>query len=154
EDVSSDAESRRALETLDPLVKSVVLGPHDPIQQDPAARPFMIANDEQSYRVHYQAAKPSLLKLAVDWFPGWHASLGGEELPIVRVDHAMMGAVAPAGEGEVDFFFRSNHFGTGLTVSVLTLAILLMLAWIKHAHRITGGRSRRVKKRRYEVSVA
>ncbi len=109
-DVSSLAESRQALETLDPAAQSVVLLPHSPVRQDPAATASVVSYDEQSYRIRYHAASPSLLKLSVAWYPGWRATLNGGELPVVRVDHALMGAVVPAGDGEVEFRFHSNYF--------------------------------------------
>jgi hypothetical protein len=147
-DVSTEQESRRALETLDPAAEAVVLGPHEEIRQDPMARSFITANGEQSCRVHYQAAAPSLLKLAVNWFPGWRAIAAGRSLPILRVDHTLMGVAAPPGEGDVDFYFRSNYFGIGAAISVFTLVCLMALVWIKHMHRITGRRGGRVRVRR------
>ena len=128
-DVSSPAESRRALETLDPRVHSVLLPPHSPVRQDPAATASVVSYDEQSYRIRYHAASPSLLKLSVAWYPGWRATLGGGELPVIRVDHALMGAVVPAGDGEVEFRFRSNYFGAGLAITLAAALGLGFLAW-------------------------
>ncbi len=127
-DVSSLAESRQALETLDPRAQSVVLLPHSPVRQDPAATASVISYDEQSYRIRYHAAWPSLLKLSVAWYPGWRATLNGGELPVVRVDHALMGAVVPAGDGEVEFRFHSNYFAAGLAITLIA-ALGLLLAW-------------------------
>jgi hypothetical protein len=128
-DASSLAESRQALETLDPAARSVVLLPHSPIRQDPAATASVVFHDEQSYRIRYHAASPSLLKLSVDWYPGWRATLGGGELPVVRVDHALMGAVVPAGDREVEFRFHSNYFAPGLAITLVAALGLGLLAW-------------------------
>ena len=128
-DVSRLAESRQALETLDPRAQSVVLLPHSPVRQDPAATASVVAYDEQSYRIRYHAASPSLLKLSVAWYPGWRATLNGGELPVVRVDHALMGVVVPAGDGEVEFRFHSNYFGAGLAITLVAALGLGLLAW-------------------------
>ena len=128
-DVSSLAESRQALETLDPAAQSVVLLPHSPIRQDAAATASVVSYDEQSYRIRYHAAAPGLLKLSVTWYPGWRATLGGGELPVVRVDHALMGAVVPAGDGEVEFRFHSNYFAAGLAITLVAALGLGFLAW-------------------------
>jgi hypothetical protein len=125
EDVRSLEESRRALETLDPAVKSTVLWPHAPIRQDPDAAALVVSYGEQWYRVHYRAASPSLLKLSVAWYPGWRADLDGKPLPIVRVDHALMGVIVPAGDNEVALDFHSNHFGSGLAISLASGLVLL-----------------------------
>jgi hypothetical protein len=125
DDVRSLEESRRALETLDPAVKSIVLRPHTPIRQDPEATALVVSSDEQWYRIHYHAASPSLLKISVAWYPGWRADVEGERLPMVRVDHALMGVIVPAGDNEVALNFHSNRFGYGLAIS-LTSGILLL----------------------------
>src|SRR5664279_3463717 len=67
DDVRSLEESRRALETLDPAVKSIVLWPHPPIRQDPEATAVVVSFSEQWYRIRYHAVSPSLLKLSAAW---------------------------------------------------------------------------------------
>ena len=128
-DLRGGEASRKALETLDPAAGSVVLEPHPPVRQDPAAVASIAACDGQSYRVRYRAASPSLLKLSESWFPGWRAFLGRDEIPVVRVDHALMGAVVPAGSAEIRFEFRSNYFRYGLAITVMALLILTGLAF-------------------------
>ncbi len=124
-DVRSADEARQALETLDPAAEAVVLGPHASLRQDAAATATMVGAGEQAYRVSYHAASASLLKLSVPWFPGWHARSGGAELPIMRVDYALMGVVVPAGTGVVDFRFEPDYFYLGMAIS---LAAALCLA--------------------------
>jgi len=142
EDVRSMEESRRALETLDPAVKSIVLWPHPPIQQDPEAAGLVVSYGEQWYRIHYHAVSPSLLKLSTAWYPGWRAEVEGEPLPIVRVDHALMGVIVPAGDNEVTVNFHSNHFGSGLAISLVSGALLVACMRI-------GRPSRRRKRRKH-----
>jgi tetrahydromethanopterin S-methyltransferase subunit F len=147
-DVRSLAESRQALETLDPAVKSIVLWPHAPIRQDPDAAALVVSYGEQWYRVHYHAVSPSLLKLSVAWYPGWHADLDGQPLPILRVDHALMGVIVPAGDNEVAFNFRSNRFGTGLAISLVSGLVLVVCVRVgrssRHRKRKKRSHSRRV----------
>lgn len=128
-DLRNPSETRAALATLDSAGQAMVLAPHPPVQQDPNATATVTAHDEQSYHIRYRAASPSLLKLSVPWFPGWHAVLNGGELPVVRVDHAFMGVVVPAGEGEVKFRFRSNYFAIGAAISLAAAIALGALVW-------------------------
>jgi len=137
-DVSSLMESRQALETLDPGTRSVALLPHSPVRQDAAATASVVSYDEQSYRIRYHTASPSLLKLSVAWYPGWRAALNGGELPVVRVDHALMGVVVPAGDGEVEFRFHSNYFGAGLGITLVAALGLGLLAWRGRAGPVTA----------------
>jgi hypothetical protein len=135
-DVSRSADSRRSLETLSPADRSVVLGPHSPIQQDAGATASILGHDEQSMRIRYRANSPSLLRLSVPWFPGWHAMIAEQEYPIVRVDHALMGVIVPAGEHDVDVGFRSNYFGVGLAISLAGLLCASCLAAYSGRSRI------------------
>jgi hypothetical protein len=127
-DVRSDDEARLALETLDPSLESVVLVPHDAISQDASAVATMVASDETSYRIHYRASSPSLLRLSVPFYTGWRVFVEGKAVPIVKVDFALMGVVVPAGEREVVFDFRSNTLKIGAVISGLGLLLAVFLA--------------------------
>jgi hypothetical protein len=129
-DVRSADESQRALATLDPAVRSVVQAPHPEIRQDSGAEASVVAHDERSYRIRYRAASPSLLRLSVPWFPGWHATAAGQECPVVKVDHALMGVIVPAGTREVEVRFSSTYFGAGAAISCLAmLAAMGAMLW-------------------------
>jgi hypothetical protein len=149
DDVRSLEESRQALETLDPAVKSIVLGPHPPIRQDPEAAALVVSYGEQWYHIHYHAVSPGLLKLSVAWYPGWRAEMEGKPLPIVRVDHALMGVVVPAGDSEVAFNFHPSRFGSGLAISLVSGMILL--AFVRAGRR---SHHRKRKKHRRSKRVA
>ncbi|MGA2774374.1 MAG: YfhO family protein [Bryobacteraceae bacterium] len=149
-DVKSLAESRGALETLDPAASCVVLSPHPFIRQDPEAAALVVSFGEQWYRIHYRAVSPSLLKVSVAWYPGWRADVAGKPLPIVRVDHALMGVIVPAGDNEIALSFHSNHFGSGLAISLVSG--LLLLACIRVGRRSHHHKQRR--KHRHSKPVA
>ena len=53
--------------------------------------------------------------------------LDGEEVPIHRVDHALMGVWVPGGAEEVVFEYRPGTFRTGLVLSGVALLVLLAL---------------------------
>jgi hypothetical protein len=127
-EVASRAEAQNALETLDPSLASVAISPHDPLRQDPAATATIVSYAETSYRIRYRALSPSLLRLSVPWYPGWHAAVNGKPAPIVHVDLALMGVVVPPGNGELDFYFRSSSLLTGGLVSFMGVIGSVMLA--------------------------
>jgi uncharacterized membrane protein YfhO len=124
-----------------------VLWPHPPIQQDPEAAGLVVSYGEQWYRIHYHAVSPSLLKLSVAWYPGWRAEVEGEPLPIVRVDHALMGVIVPAGDNEVAVNFHSNHFGSGLAISLVSGALLVACMRMGRPSRQRKRRKRRRARR-------
>ncbi|HEV2448451.1 MAG TPA: hypothetical protein VGS58_21105, partial [Candidatus Sulfopaludibacter sp.] len=144
-DAASEQDSRKALETLGPDAGSVVLGPHAPYRQDLFATPFVASLDEQPCHIHYAASTPSLLRLSMSWFPGWRARVDSRELPVLRVDHAMMGVVAPAGEHDLKFRFLelarlgADDFGAGHAVSFADVA--RRLRWAGESLRHSGPRT-------------
>jgi hypothetical protein len=129
-DVAGEADSLKALETLDPASGSIVLAPHPPIRQDASATASVVWYDERAMRVKCRAASPSLLRLSVPWFPGWRAAVDGGEAPIVRVDHALMGVVVPPGAHEVYAEYQPRYFGLAFAISLAgALGALAAVAW-------------------------
>lgn len=126
-DAGSREEALRAIETLDPRLQSVALAPHSPIRQDPAATAAVLSYNEDSYRIRYRAASPSLLRLSVPYYPGWRATVDGKRLPIVHVDLALMGVVVPAGDREIQFSFRSDSFRIGVAITLAGLILCSLL---------------------------
>ncbi len=78
--------------------------------------------------VDVDAARPCLLVHAENWFPYWHAFVDGAEVPILRAYGAIRAIAVPAGRHEVVLRFRSAPFEWGRTLSLATIALLL-LAW-------------------------
>jgi hypothetical protein len=126
-DVGNRAEALRAIQTLDPRLQSVALLPHSPIWQDPAATATVISYNEESYRIRYHATSPALLRLSVPYYPGWRATVDGQQLPIVHVDLMLMGVVVPAGDRELQFSFRSDSFGIGVVITLAGLVLCSLL---------------------------
>jgi hypothetical protein len=123
--VKSLGESKARLERLDPREQSVVLNLPPGIQQDPQAKAESMKVTEGRVSIRYTAATPSLLRLADAWYPGWHATVEGRPLEVLRVNHALMGAVAPAGSHEVVFEYRPRLFQQGAWISLASLGLLL-----------------------------
>ncbi len=121
----NDAESRRALDTLDPPRQAVISAPLDSaLEQDEGATVTIGSADEQSYRLRYKTAKRSLIRLGIPYYPGWEAAVDGTPCAVMRADHALMAIVVPAGEKQLDLRFRSTHFGTGAALSVCGILLL------------------------------
>jgi uncharacterized membrane protein YfhO len=63
--------------------------------------------------------------VAIPFYPGWHARLNGNELPVLAVDGAFTGVVVPSGQGEVRLSYASKWLGAGAALSGLALAAVL-----------------------------
>lgn len=126
--VASLNDSRGRIYSLDPAREALVQVPYSGVHQDPQARVVSTVVTEQGVRVKYAAASPSLLKVTNAYYPGWHATVDGQSTEVLRVDHALIGAVVPAGQHEVVFAFETKHFAAGAAVSGLAALALLLLS--------------------------
>jgi len=134
--VKTEEESRRRLASLDPTRQALVPEGTNVITQDPRATADVAEFTPGHYRIRYQCATPSLLRVGNAYFPGWTArrtaKTGAQDLPVLPVDHALLGVVVPAGNGDLALDYHSTYFvPAALTslVSLLVCAGLLGLFW-------------------------
>lgn len=123
--VASAEESLRMLPALYPAAAALVPPAAAGIPQDAAATAAVIEHRPGYYRIRYRAASESLLRVAVAWFPGWRARVEGRPVEVHRVDHALLGVAAPAGEHEVVLEYRSTYLLPGAAVSLAALLACL-----------------------------
>jgi uncharacterized membrane protein YfhO len=80
------------------------------------------------YRVRYQAQRPTLLRVAVPYFPGWRAEVDGQPASVMPADLALIGVSVPAGSHELTLRYRSTWFLAGAAISLLSwMAVLVGL---------------------------
>ena len=73
-----------------------------------------------------------LLVLSDQYYPGWHATVDGDEADIVRTDVALRGVCVPAGEHTVRFDFRPLSIVAGVVVSAagwLVWLAAMVIGW-------------------------
>jgi hypothetical protein len=120
--VRSYEESRGGLAALN-QAKDALVPPGLPVAaQDGGGTADVREFTPGHYRIHYRCASSSLLRLGSAYFEGWTAHVGGRALPVVPVDHALMGMVVPAGEEDLSVDYQSTYFVVGLIVSLASLA--------------------------------
>ena len=79
-------------------------------------------------RIVLKAMGPGLLVLTDAAYPGWKATVDGDETPIVTADVVFRGVVLGPGEHVVVFTFAPSSVTTGLTVSLAAVALWLVVA--------------------------
>jgi hypothetical protein len=92
------------------------------LEEHPAERRFHVTTDAPAYLV-----------FAETWYPGWSATVNGAPVPLWRANLAFQAVAVPAGESEVVFRYRINHFLTGAAVSALALLIALTLLGLRRS---------------------
>jgi len=121
----TDEDSKRRLATLDPVRQALVPAGVQVPAQDASAIADVREFTPGHYRIHYKCVTPSLLRVSSAYFPGWTAKSGALDLPVLRVDYALLGVVAPAGEGDLVLDYHSTYF---VAASLVTLVSLLACA--------------------------
>lgn len=127
--VSSDEDSKHRLVTLDPMKEALVPAGIAVASQDPGATAAMLEFTPGHYKIHYQCATASLLRIGGAFFPGWTAKIGDRNLRIVPVDYALIGVVVPPGQQDLVLDYHSTYFlpGAWLTLLSLTGCVLLLI---------------------------
>ena len=92
---------------------------------------------------------PRLLVLSEVFYPaGWRATVGGEEAPILQVDHMLRGVPVPAGAHEVVLRFDPPRHRLGVAVGAVSTALvyggvvmLLAMGWRRRRQQLGSSAS-------------
>ncbi len=118
----TDQESRQRLATLDPARQALVPQGVHVAAQDANGIADLREFTPGHYRIHYRCATPSVLRIGNAYFGGWTAKgPGGNDLPVLPVDHALIGIVVPAGQGDLVLDFHSTYFWPAAWVTLGSL---------------------------------
>jgi uncharacterized membrane-anchored protein YitT (DUF2179 family) len=86
-------------------------------------------------RIHARSARPALLILADNYYPGWRARIGDEQTPVLRANHTFRAVAVPSGEHDVVFSFRPVRMLVGFwiyAIGMLALAGYGVLLGYRH----------------------
>lgn len=90
----------------------------------------------QEVVIKTQSNQPKLLFLSDNYYPGWKAEIDGSRVDILRADYTFRAVPLVPGEHTVRFYFSSESFRIGLTITLVSLAILGFLTLAKN--RLVG----------------
>lgn len=65
---------------------------------------------------------PGILVLSEIYYPSWKVTVDGKEGQLLNADWSLRGVPVPAGEHTVEMRFESDAFGTGMWLTLLSLA--------------------------------
>lgn len=130
--VAGEAAALAALEQemgrLDQVVILELAGQPPPPPTAASSEPFtaaVVITDYQLNRVRLTADLPQagFVVLADNYYPGWRATVNGEETAVYRANSILRAIYLPAGRHEIDFYFRPLDFILGGIVSALSLFV-------------------------------
>ena len=138
--VEDDTEALAILQdpAFDPSA-SVLLAttqvPVDGLPAQGADRAELLIYDTHRVVVEVETTTDGYLVLTDAWYPGWHASVDGQEEPILRANVLFRAVGLSPGQHTVEFTYVPRSFTIGLWVSAAALLLLVGLwswsAWGK-----------------------
>jgi hypothetical protein len=111
---------------------SVAGSPDDVVQVESAAGGRLIVNTQSQTR--------RFLVISEVYHPGWQATIDGEDQPLERTNHALLGVWVPPGRHQIALDFRPPYWLESVTVSAASAAGFIGLA------AMTLWRDRRAKR--------
>lgn len=132
--LDNDQDIQKRLAMLDPAVQALV-----PVQagiqsQDANGTADVREFTPGHYKIHFKCSTRSLLRVGNAYFPGWTAKLGdGQDLPVMRVDHALIGIVVPPGDRDLVLDYHSTYFVPAASLTLIALAACAgLLIWLRN----------------------
>jgi hypothetical protein len=101
--------------------------------------PSYQALGDQAARVEVSTPVPAVLLVRNVFDRGWHASLDGKPVPVLRADYLMQGIAVPPGAHLILLTYDDPAIGWGLLGSGLGVALLLCAALALSRRRDRGG---------------
>jgi hypothetical protein len=92
--------------------------------------------------VDVQVAEPGVLVLSDAWYPGWRATVDGQEAEVLRVNHALRGVYVDGGAHRVRFQFRPLSLYLGAAITCAALATAVLMAWRCQRRQVTHREAR------------
>jgi len=92
-----------------------------------------------SLEIEVENIAEGLLVVNDTYFPGWHATVNDNEVPIYKVNYAFRGIVVPPGKNLVKMTYRPRSLRIGIAITLATLAVLIFLTAMKRTGTSEAG---------------
>jgi len=131
-DPAFDPASEALLEADSQTPEATPAAVPGPVSGVPAA-PIVLRDTPNGITIRAVLERPGYLVLADTWYPGWHATVDGRAVPLLRANYAFRALWLEAGEHVVEMVYRPASLRWGAAFSLATVAgagaALLFLAW-------------------------
>ena len=112
---------------------------------DAPGKPLVVTYpNPSSWKVVTDSAHPQVLRLRLTDVPGWHASIDGKPLSLVRFNRIMLQAKIPPGHHTIELHYWPDAFSAGIALAAATVIGLVVVPplWRRQRRRSKVGRSR------------
>jgi hypothetical protein len=116
------------------LITSVLPPELQALTETPSLSPMSPANvveySPQRVTIDVQTASPGILVLSDTWYPGWYATVDGQDVEILQVNYALRGVYVDRGVHQVEFRFRPPSLYVGAAISFGALFAAALIMWL------------------------
>ena len=119
--------------------ETVVLIGDGYIEQLPAGVVMTVElKEEDALRREYrvQADVPAVLVMSYTHYPGWTATLNGQEVDLLHANLTFQAIEIPAGTSEIVVEYKANNEGLGIGLMLISLVIILGLIFSEDIQRM------------------
>jgi hypothetical protein len=120
----------------------VVEGVDPPSRPGPGGTATFVEDGASRVTIDVVTASPGRLVLLDAYYPGWHATVDGRDVPIAATNLAFRSVAVPAGRSRVAFEYRPATVYAGAAISVLAGAALLAALLAGGIRRRRGHRAK------------
>jgi hypothetical protein len=97
------------------------LGPND------SAR--FVSYQPNRLEIETDTAKPAVLVVSEAYYPGWAATIDGQDTALYATDYLLRGILLPPGKHRVELWYKAPAARSGAVFSVAAACLLLGLFW-------------------------
>lgn len=110
------------------LQKTLILEKDPNLVMDDAQNSITTQEDKNGYlRLSAQTQKTGLLANSQSFYPGWIAKIDGVETEIYAANINSQAIIVPEGSHTVEFIYKPVSFKIGLTISLISFLILIVI---------------------------
>ncbi len=84
-------------------------------------------------RYHVETGSPAYLVISQTWYPGWTATVNGDDTTLYRANLTFQAVAVPAGSSDVTLTYHISHWSIAVAISLfmllLTAVILAYAVW-------------------------
>lgn len=113
-----------------------VLGDESKVSADSTAQVSLLTYEPNSLKYELNSAKGGVVVFSEIYYPGWEATLDGQNVEIGRADYVLRAVKVPAGKHQLEMTFSPSSIGVTETIAWLDMAILFVLLVVAIALKI------------------
>ena len=95
------------------------------------AKVNLVEYEANRLRYEVESEQGGIIVFSDIYYPGWTATVSGEEVPVARANYILRAIRVPAGKHEVVMVFDPNTVHTTETIAYIALAILALITILK-----------------------